>query len=94
MKLQDKLKDRFWRLNNLYLITDKNGKKVKFKMTAEQLHYFDGEHNRNVILKARQIGFTTEKCVMQVDAAIFEYKRCAMIAHTLPDARRLFREKV
>ena len=63
-------------------------------MTAEQLDYFDKEHNRNVILKARQLGFTTEKCIMQVDSAIFESKRCAMIAHTLPDARRLFREKV
>lgn len=90
----DKLKDRFWRLNNLYQITDKNGKRVKFKMTPEQLDYFDREHNRNLILKARQIGFTTEKCIMQVDSALFESKRCAMIAHTLPDARRLFREKV
>ncbi len=90
----DKLKDRFYRLNNLYWITDKNGKKVKFKMTPEQLDYFDREHNRNLILKARQIGFTTEKCIMQVDSALFESKRCAMIAHTLPDARRLFREKV
>ena len=90
----DKLKDRFWRLNNLYFITDKNGKRVKFKMTPEQLDYFDREHNRNLILKARQIGFTTEKCIMQVDGALFESKHCAMIAHTLPDARRLFREKV
>jgi len=94
MRPLDKLADRFYRLNNLYFITDKNGKKVKFKMTAEQLDYFDKEHNRNVILKARQLGFTTEKCIMQVDSAIFESKRCAMIAHTLPDARRLFREKV
>lgn len=94
MRPLDKLADRFYRLNNLYWITDKNGKKVKFKMTAEQLDYFDKEHNRNVILKARQLGFTTEKCIMQVDSAIFESKRCAMIAHTLPDARRLFREKV
>ncbi len=93
-RLLDKLKDRFYRLNNLYWITDKNGKKVKFKMTPEQLDYFDREHNRNLILKARQIGFTTEKCIMQVDSALFESKRCAMIAHTLPDARRLFREKV
>ena len=89
-----KLSDRFWRLNNLYWIVDKNGKKVRFHVTREQLHYFDHEHTRNLILKARQLGFTTLKCIMQVDSAIFESKRCAMIAHTLPDARRLFREKV
>lgn len=90
----DKLRDRFWRLNNLYYITDKNGKKVKFKMTAEQMDYFDREWHRNVILKSRQMGFTTEKCIIQLDAAVFESKRCAMIAHTLSDAKRLFREKV
>lgn len=89
-----KLKDRLWRLNHLYLITDKNGKKVRFKMTPEQLAYYDGEHTRNVILKARQLGFTTEVCIIQLDAALFESSRCAMIAHTLFDAKRLFREKV
>lgn len=89
-----KLKDRLFRLNHLYYITDKNGKKVRFKMTPEQLAYYEGEHTRNVILKARQLGFTTEVCIIQLDAALFESSRCAMIAHTLFDAKRLFREKV
>ena len=90
----DNLKDRLWRLNNLYYITDKKGKKVLFEMTPEQLEYYNGMHFRNVILKARQLGFTTEKCLIQLDAAIFEGAKCAMIAHSLPVAKRLFREKV
>lgn len=90
----DKLADPLYRLNNLYYITDKTGKKVKFKMTAEQLAYFQGEHNKNIILKARQLGFTTQVCIMQLDCALFESKKCALIAHTLHDAKRLFREKV
>lgn len=89
-----KLKDKLWRLNNLYFITDKKGKKVRFKMTAEQLDYFENEANRNIILKARQLGFTTEVCIIQLDSALFESAKCALIAHTLPDAKRLFREKV
>ncbi|TCM62317.1 hypothetical protein EC844_12545 [Acinetobacter calcoaceticus] len=93
-ELKVKLKNRFWRLNNLYYITNKDGKKVKFKMSAEQLEYYDGMHTRNIILKARQLGFTTEKCIIQLDAAIFESKKCAMIAHKLSDAQRLFREKI
>ncbi|WOE33101.1 MULTISPECIES: terminase [unclassified Acinetobacter] len=93
-ELKEKLKDKFWRLNHLYYIKDKHGKKVKFKMTQEQLEYYEGMHSRNVILKARQLGFTTEKCIMQLDTAIFENKQCAMIAHKLSDAQRLFREKV
>lgn len=90
----DKLADPLYRLNNLYYITDKTGKKVKFKMTAEQLAYFQGEHHKNIILKARQLGFTTQVCIMQLDCALFESKKCALIAHTLHDAKRLFREKV
>lgn len=90
----DKLADPLYRLNNLYYITDKTGKKVKFKMTAEQLAYFQGEHYKNIILKARQLGFTTQVCIMQLDCALFESKKCALIAHTLHDAKRLFREKV
>lgn len=92
-KLRKKLKSRKWRLNNLYYITDKAGKRVKFKMTREQLDHYDNEHNRNIILKARQLGFTTLICIVQLDAALFEGKKCALIAHTLHDAKRLFREK-
>ncbi|WP_438455319.1 terminase [Vreelandella venusta] len=89
-----KLRDKLWRLNNLYFITDKQGKKVRFRMTPEQLAYFEQMHTRNIILKARQLGFTTEQCIIQLDAALFESAKCALIAHTLNDAKRLFREKI
>ncbi|CNI33036.1 Terminase large subunit [Yersinia mollaretii] len=92
-KQKKMLKNRFWRLNHLYKIKDKNGKCVTFKMTPEQLEYFDGMHDRNVILKARQLGFTTEVCIIQLDLALFHKKECALIAHSLPDAERLFRNK-
>lgn len=88
------LRDKLWRLNSLYFITDKRGKQVRFKMTPEQLEYFQGMHTRNIILKARQLGFTTEVCIIQLDAALFEGAKCALIAHTLNDAKRLFREKI
>lgn len=90
----ENLKDPLYRLNHLYYITDKHGKKVKFNMTAEQLAYWQNEHNRNIILKARQLGFTTQVCIIQLDKALFESDKCALIAHTLHDAKRLFREKV
>lgn len=93
-EILEMLSDKLRRLNTLYWITDKNGKSVRFQMTREQLEYFEGMHTRNIILKARQLGFTTEVCIIQLDAAIFESARCALIAHTLNDAKRLFREKV
>ena len=89
-----RLRNKFWRLNNLYWITDKRGKPVRFRMTPEQMAYFEGMHTRNIILKARQLGFTTLVCIIQLDAALFEGAKCALIAHTLNDAKRLFREKI
>ena len=59
------LADKDWRLNNLYWITDKEGKPTRFRMTPEQREYFEGIHTRNIILKARQLGFTTEVCIIR-----------------------------
>ncbi len=86
-------RDRFWRLNNLYFIKNKKGKKTKFRFTREQDEYFKGMHSRNIILKARQLGFTTLECIIQLDAALFEGAACGLIAHNLDDANKLFREK-
>ncbi len=88
------LRNKRWRLNNLYWIKDKEGRKVKFNFNYEQAQYYDNQHKRNVILKARQLGFTTLECIIQLDAALFQSQACALIAHTLPDATRFFREKV
>ena len=58
------LQDKRFRLNSLYFITDKQGKKVRFRMTHEQIEYLDGMHTRNIILKAPQLDFTTECCII------------------------------
>lgn len=47
------LKNRFWRINNLYYIKNKEGHRVKFTLNWAQLDLFYGMHNFNVILKAR-----------------------------------------
>mgnify|MGYP003588060324 FL=1 len=88
------LDNKEWRLNNLYYITDKNGHQVLFNFNKEQAAFFESQHTRNIILKARQLGFTTLKCIEQLDAAIFDNDKCAMITHSLNDSNRLFREKI
>jgi hypothetical protein len=91
----DQFSDRRWRLNNLYLITDKQGRRVKFERNSAQLALFDGMHNQNVILKARQRGFTTFIQLFLLDACIFNSDiRAGTIAHTLGDAQVIFRDKV
>lgn len=89
------LQDRYWRLNNLYWIKDKSGSKVKFRMNwaQEKLHrekwYF------NIILKARQLGFTTYIMIYFLDACLFNKNHAAgVIADTKENAQDLFENKV
>lgn len=94
-KAGDKLKDWRWRINNLYYITDKAGRTIKFKMNAAQEAVFKNMHHRNVILKARQLGMTTFMMIFMLDQALFVANtRCAIICHSKDDAARLFDEKV
>ena len=51
--------------------------------------------NRNLILKARQLGFTTLIAIMWLDHALFNgNQRCGMIAQDRETAEAIFRDKV
>jgi hypothetical protein len=94
-KAVDQFSDRRWRLANLYYITDERGHRVLFQMNQAQEHLFNEMHYQNVILKARQLGFTTFIQLFILDAAVFNSNiRCGTIAHTLNDAQTIFRDKV
>jgi hypothetical protein len=86
---------RLWRMNNLYTITDRNGHRVTFTMNSAQAALYHAMHRQNVILKARQRGFTTFIQLLMLDACVFnDDVRAGTIAHTLPDAQVIFRDKV
>jgi len=91
----DRFGDRRWRLDNLYVITDRFGRRVDFRMNSAQAALLDGLHNQNIILKARQRGFTTFIQLFMLDACVFNSDiRGGTIAHTLPDAQVIFRDKI
>lgn len=49
----------------------------------------------NVILKARQLGFTTEICLYILDSILFNSNKTAgIIAHNLDDTEKIFKNKV
>lgn len=89
------LSDRWWRLNNLYYIRDKWGRKVLFKPNSVQERLDDSLHNLNIVLKSRQHGVTTWACIRALDKILFE-DNCAagIVAHTAGDAGKFFRHKV
>lgn len=89
------LADREWRLNNLYMIQDKQGRRVQFEMNWAQRALFKSVWFMNLILKARQLGFTTFICILFLDAALFTANtKCGIIAHTREDAESFFDEKI
>ena len=93
--LEQCMQNQYWRLSNLYYITDKNGKKMKFKFNNVQHQFYNQMHNRNIILKARQFGFTTFCSVFFLDCCLFNKGvRAGQIAHNVEDAKVFFRDKV
>lgn len=94
-ELEALLQDRDWRLNNLYYITDKSGHKILFRPNWAQAQLLDDLWYLNIILKARQLGFTTLLCIVFLDAALFtDNTQCGIIAHNRDDAEEFFNNKV
>ncbi len=89
------LKNRLWRLNNLYCIIDADGILVRFKLNAVQLALYMGLWYMNIVLKSRQHGVTTFFCILYLDACLFHPNiRAGIIAHNKDDAESFFEDKV
>jgi hypothetical protein len=87
--------DQLWRLHNLYYIVDKEGKRRLFKPNWAQVDLLENMWFLNVILKARQLGFTTFIDLLLLDNCLWQpNKRAGIICHALPDAAVIFRDKV
>jgi hypothetical protein len=92
---EEKIADKHWRINNLYTIKNKAGKEIPFVMNSDQEYFFLNRHNKNVILKARQRGFTTLQCISYLDDCLFTANLSAgIIAHKVEDAAEIFEDKI
>jgi len=94
-QLADAMTYKWFRLNTLYHIKDKSGKKVLFTPNEEQEDFYVNTHGRDIILKARQLGFTTFKMIHDLDECLFnEDYSAGCICHNLEDAKDIFRNKI
>lgn len=88
-------KVRFWRLNNLYFVINEDGKRVRFKLRWAQRKLLQEAWYCNIILKARQLGFTTFIDILALDLCLFtDNFEAAIIAHKKEDAEKIFRRKI
>lgn len=94
-RIKELLRDRLWRLSNLYWITDKYGRKVRFKPNVVQMALIENLHALNIALKSRQHGITTLACILALDMCLFRSgTQAGIVAHTAGDAAKFFRKKV
>lgn len=71
--LVSNLSSKFWRLNNLYYIKDKNSNIVPMRLNASQEKVLTKyKHKRKIILKSRQQGISTLYLAYNLDSCIFE----------------------
>ena len=89
------MNDKSWRMNHLYTIVDEGGIKKPFRQRPAILPFANDNHPMKVILKARQLGYTSETDLEMLDDCIFiPNLQCGIIAHTLVDAQEIFATKV
>lgn len=92
--LKRNLKNRWWRLNNLYTILDKKGKPIRFRPNRAQTWYLQNRHYLNVELKARQMGFSTVIQIDMLDRCLFNTNwQAGVIAQDLDTAGDIFDNK-
>jgi len=78
-------------IEKTFNIVDKSGAKVPFRLNAVQTRYDQERKSRNVIVKARQEGFSSFICADNTMACLAEKNiRCVLIAHDSESTEKLF----
>ncbi|PTT55566.1 terminase, partial [Aeromonas sp. HMWF015] len=93
--IRAKLGDKWWRMNNLYKIENEQGQLVRFRLRPAQELLFKTMWWLNIVLKARQIGFSTAIDIYLLDEALFNKNiKCGIIAQDLAAAGEIYRTKI
>jgi len=78
-ELDPRLRDWRWRINNLYTIVNKDGRRVRFIENGIQKQINDCKKRRKMVLKYRQAGVTTNEIKKQLDFVAFGMNKNACI---------------
>lgn len=96
-KLKTLLQNKEWRIFSwkIYFIKDKFWKKVAFIPNKAQTEFWKNRHTKNIILKARQLWFSTLIDIDKLDDFLFtSYSNYWIIAQDIDSANFIFEEKV
>lgn len=91
-KLAKTFGNPLWRVQNLYTIVNKAGDQVKFRPNAPQEMLNEFTSKRRMVLKARQMGVSTNEILRMFDATCFNRNTThVIIAHEQGGIEKLFR---
>lgn len=85
------LNDKEWRMNHLYKIKTKDQQLITYEWNLAQEDYNSNKVEMNIILKARQHGFTTDGLLDLLDRTISQKNtNSAIVAHEQKKVQTLF----
>lgn len=91
----ENLHDAIWRIENLYTVVTKEGRVEPFSPTPAQAQFLREMHGTDIILKARQLGFSTLIEIILLDSCMFHNNISAgIITITEADGIKLLKEKI
>jgi hypothetical protein len=84
------------RVNNLYRVKDKlTSNAVPFRRNGPQKRFAESRTGRDLVLKIRQVGFTTQSCVEALDLALWEQNTATgIMAHKQNVVQTIFTDIV
>jgi hypothetical protein len=92
MSAIDKFADPEWRVESLYKIVTKGGKKVLFQPNSVQRAVSQLKSKRKIILKARQMGISTYELIRMLDFVLWNRNvNACILAHEQGAIEKLFR---
>ncbi len=84
--------NKTYRMNNLYRIIDRDNNDIKFNLNPVQEDVLSNLHNRNLILKARQLGMSTFSVLYLLDECIWTPNLSAgIVSYSLEHAQHIFK---
>jgi len=87
--------DKSWRMDNLYYINGKDGAVIPYKRNMYQTLFDANAHGRDIVLKSRQLWFTTHFVVSAFDDMVWNKNYKAMfIAHLKREADQILKNKL
>ncbi len=80
-------------MNNLYQIVDRDGNSIRFQFNSVQKKVYENLHNRNLILKARQLGMSTFSVLYLLNRVMFsENLSAGIVSYSLEHAQYIFKK--